>query len=445
MNIKSRIAPLLLAGIVALGIATVPAVAADAATSSTQAKVKTGTIQVQVLTPAGKIYKKAGVIIVYSSGQAGDFAKTNSKGIATLKKVPVGSKYTVGNGYEAHKYVLVSKSKVKVTSGKTTKVSLKLALAATITGTVVDTDGSALGGVPVAVHGKRGSVFAFTNSRGAYTVDGLATGSYRVEFNSHASGNPRQGYGVSYWKNASTLDSATVLKATQQTSKKAASTLKKINGVVESVPTGIISGVLNVEDASSVYLQNRETGEVLFTEDVEDVQGGFTATVNAGSYYVFTEVYNSDSDTIVNPYYTGNGLAASPDRDDALLVTVTADSHEEISFGDYAGDSEEPDPSATATVTGSVELTGAETVNFYDTASGEYVATIDVKNGTFSAQVAPGDYYVSVDTYDPESDTGYTYFYTGDGAAVSEDELDAVTVSPADHETLSIVFGALPE
>ena len=239
MNIKSRIAPLLLAGVVALGIATVPAVAADAAPSisTTQAKAKTGTLVVQLVTPAGKILKKRFGVLYGSRSEPLGGGTTSFKGKITFKKIKAGKSY-IAVAYPSASYVTPFKTGITIKAGKTTTVRLKVAVGASISGTVLDPDGVPAAGVPVNALNKNGDVVgdAFTNESGVYKIAGLSSGSYTVAFNDNTFDDNNEAYTTSYWNNATDLASANFFKVTQQSKTKSASSSKLVDATLAAVP-----------------------------------------------------------------------------------------------------------------------------------------------------------------------------------------------------------------
>lgn len=333
MNIRSRIAPLLLAGIVALGIATVPAVAADAAISSTQAKAKTGSIAVQLVNVKGNALKKRVNIQYGTESEYMGQVRTSAKGTVTLKKLKPGTRYITINAYDGV-YLQAVKTKIKVTAGKTTKVALKVIVGGTISGTVRDEDGAPAAGVAVALY-KGGNVvnYGVTSAKGTYKIGALTNGTYKVAFNGDSSGPIDEGYTVSYWKNATTLQSATTIKVTQQTTKKAASTVKSVNGsltVVAAGPEQTVSGTVSIPGAEYVYFTNTDTGDY---EEFELVDGAFVGALPYGTYTLATDVYADEDDAPVTYWYVAGG-STSLDEENATPIDVTDAGPVSVSFGD---------------------------------------------------------------------------------------------------------------
>lgn len=331
MKLRATLAPLLLASIVALGVVAAPSVAADAATVS---KVTTGTVSVKVVNVKGKVIKSPRPEMILS-GTNGNGVNTNSKGVATFKKVSAG-KHTVDSN--SGQYVAVSKS-VKVSAGKTTKVTVKLIVGGKISGTLRDGNGDPVPFVPVSVLSSTGKALAtaYTSKSGAYVLSGLKKASYRVGFNASiraADVNPD--YTTTYWKSATGFKSAKAIAVKAQTTKASATSTKKVNGVIKTLPTGIVSGILNVENADEVMFTNVVTGTS--STFVADTGNAFTAELLVGSYRVTTDVYTAvvgGSGTWERFFYTGDGLAVSAKSADALLVDVTADSTRQLTIGDY--------------------------------------------------------------------------------------------------------------
>ena len=443
MRLKSKIAPLVLAGIVALGIVTVPAVAADAAAptastaSSTQAKAKTGTLTIQLVSPTGKAVKKS-IYILWSSPKDDGYAKTNSKGAYTFKKLAPGTKYTVRT-YGDSANLPAAKSKVKIVAGKTTKLNLKVTAGATVAGTVKSSTGSVLKGISVAALNKYGEPLsqAYTSSKGTYKLTGLKTGSYKVAFNSRASGAGTDLYDTTYWKKATTFKSAASIKVTNQTSKKAASATKSISGTITKAPTQTLSGTVLVPGAQEVEIRNIDSWDY-YTAEV--VNGAFTTDVPYGDYYLATEAYNDYWDETDTAWYAGDDSPSVWDRDDAQVITLSAAAPVAITFN--LPEDSTPAPQAEGEILGTADLPEGTTVYFADEdGNGDSTEVVD---GEFFQSLPVSSYQVSAELYDEDADDFFTWWYTGDGVTLSRDQNDAVWVDVNEDDSTSISFGALP-
>ena len=442
MRLKSKIAPLVLAGIVALGIVTVPAVAADAAAptassaSSTQAKAKTGKLTVQLVRASGKAYTQK---IELSVDGAKNYmvVSTNSKGAFTLTKLKPSSKYTI-RYYGSNVYLPATKT-AKVVAGKTTSVKLSVIAGATMAGTVKSSTGSAVEGIEVAALNKYGEPLshAYTSSKGTYKLTGLKTGSYKVAFNSRASGAGTDLYDTTYWKKATTFKSAASIKVTNQTSKKAASAAKSISGTITKAPTQTLSGTVLVPGAQEVEIRNIDSWDY-YTAEV--VNGAFTTDVPYGDYYLATEAYNDYWDETDTAWYAGDDSPSVWDRDDAQVITLSAAAPVAITFN--LPEDSTPAPQAEGEILGTADLPEGTTVYFADEdGNGDSTEVVD---GEFFQSLPVSSYQVSAELYDEDADDFFTWWYTGDGVTLSRDQNDAVWVDVNEDDSTSISFGALP-
>lgn len=321
MKIRSRFASLLLAGTVALGVVALPAVAADAATVS---KVKTGTVSIQLINPARKALKKSGIrAVLFASNGDTKEAKSNSKGVITFKKVSKGSAGLLVYS-AANVYFPAFKESLTVTAGKTKKLSIKLTAAATISGTVKDATGAVVKGLLVIAYDKYGDAAssAITSSKGTYKLTGLTSASYRVAFNpTDPTSTDDSEYTSTFWKNASTLDSATKIKVAKQTSKKSASAVKKVNGTVEKLVVGPshIAGTTSIVGADSVSILDAGTHEQVVGIPLAD--GAYSIAVEPGDYIVALTVFEGSS---LNTYYFSGEDTLTADIDNAATIPISA-------------------------------------------------------------------------------------------------------------------------
>ena len=136
-------------------------------------------------------------VTAYSEEFSGGEALTNGEGKYTLTGVPPGSSYAVlfypafGLNFVPQYYEkglsFSERTAVPVKEGATAPVSAKLQTGGAIAGTVTDaTTHKPLANVYVYASNVRGFEFfggeAITNANGEYTILGLASGSYNVEF-----------------------------------------------------------------------------------------------------------------------------------------------------------------------------------------------------------------------------------------------------------------------
>jgi len=327
-----KIGRLVAAVLVASALVLVPGVTAQAAS--------TGTVSVQLTDPARKAWKVGGVTVSVNSTTSSFYreVKTDYRGIATFKGVPTSAKLLVEarTYYNLYWYLGSSKANVAVAKGKTKKVSLPVALGATISGTVKKPGGKALANAKVNVLSKSGAVLTSTNtdSAGKYTVQGLATGSYRLQFNGRQYVGPYESdaaardYAWSYWGSSSGSWAKAASIAVKQQGKKTAPSVKtNVNSVVTAgtlvtltLATANAGGQVNVERIISGKVFDRETVYAPLSTD------GKSASVRlAAGTYIVGSPYTEGSNKPLK-YFTGNGKKLTSDRNKAVLVTVSGSS-----------------------------------------------------------------------------------------------------------------------
>jgi hypothetical protein len=162
-------------------------------------------------------------VIVYEAGAGGRIvasAQTRGGGDYTVAGLPAGE-YTVefyadepgsnGKNYATQYYSDQSSRStaqpIKVTEGETRSgIDATLQSGGQISGTVTNAQAEPVGGVEVVVYDSEGSEAhsSYTGSNGEYTVSGLASGKYEVEFIGAR-------YVTQYYKNASSLAGASAV------------------------------------------------------------------------------------------------------------------------------------------------------------------------------------------------------------------------------------------
>lgn len=115
---------------------------------------------------------------------------TTSGGVSTFTGLVPG-KYVVVYGGNSN-YLSKTVGTVTVKAGQTTAITNTPAKASKITGKVTTAKGKAIKGVQIYATGKNSYAYAKTDSKGKYTLAGLAAGTYKVTFGtpgeSHAAG-----------------------------------------------------------------------------------------------------------------------------------------------------------------------------------------------------------------------------------------------------------------
>ena len=264
-----------------------------------------------------------------SSGGYVGFAATDHNGNYTVTGLAPGS-YTVefyADGYIEQYYngqaTLAAGDPVSVTAGQnTTGVDATMQVSGAISGHVTDAGtGGPAGGVQVVAYNSSNQVVAQTtaDAGGAYTLTGLVTGSYDVEFEPVGS----QPYLAQYYSGAATVSGATAVSVTDgQTSggiDAAMSTGSGIEGTVTSggqPAAGVDVTVFGSSGSAAGY-------------GLTDAAGAYTVTgLTPGTYTVEFLPPTSWGVNAAPQYYDGRTTAASADPVTVAgghFATVSAD------------------------------------------------------------------------------------------------------------------------
>ena len=260
-----------------------------------------------------------------SSGNPVGFATTDLSGNYTVSGLSTGS-YRVefsagfGGNYIAQFYngksTLATADPVSVTAGTTTPdINAALQQGGQITGTVIDASThSGIANIQVNALGSSGNPvgFATTDLSGNYTVSGLSTGSYRVEFSAGFGGN----YIAQFYNGKSTLATADAVSVTAGSTTSgidaALQTGGQISGVVTDASTH--SGIANIQVAVLGSSGNFVGSGLTASDGTYTVSG-----LSTGSYRVeFSAGFGSN---YITQYYNGKSTLATADA-----VSVTAGS-----------------------------------------------------------------------------------------------------------------------
>ena len=186
-----------------------------------------------------------------------DYAYTDADGNYSIDVLPVTAYVSfwglsAGNYVEEYynnRRVYEDPDEVTVTAGIiATGIDAALAAGGSITGKVTNASGAGLDDVYIAIYdlSHRWTNGAQTDSSGNYTADGIATGSYKVYFDSY---NVRNYLDEWYDKKAD-FETATQVNVT------AGSTTPEINAILSAVRVDF----LGTWDGQGVYYRNSETG-----------------------------------------------------------------------------------------------------------------------------------------------------------------------------------------
>ncbi len=180
---------------------SIPSVTVTAGSTTTQNVTLAlgGTVSGTVTNASGTALGGVCVIASLSSGESG-FATTATNGIYSISSLGAGT-YTVSldptcYGRVTSNYARQSIPSVTVTAGSTTTQNVTLAIEGTVSGTVTNASGAALGGVCViASSSSGGSGFATTASKGTYSIANLAPGATTFIFDPTCTGGVISSYG----------------------------------------------------------------------------------------------------------------------------------------------------------------------------------------------------------------------------------------------------------
>ena len=155
--------------------------------TAAQAATPTGAVTVMLITPSAQKLPIAGAAVAISGPRNYyRITTTSAAGRATFSGVPVGSGYTVLAAQEPGQTPVrlsAENNAVAVTAGGHVWVALKLRLAGSVSGRVLDQNGApAAGRVFLFGLTTRTSRSATTDAAGDYTVRGLYTDNFRVTF-----------------------------------------------------------------------------------------------------------------------------------------------------------------------------------------------------------------------------------------------------------------------
>ncbi|WP_213814404.1 carboxypeptidase regulatory-like domain-containing protein [Glaciihabitans sp. dw_435] len=323
------------------GAATAAAQGHVAGTAAANAQVEvaaaaatpTGKLTVQVTNAKGGVWKIAGVVVSLRSSVAPFYstAVTNKLGLASFPKAPAGVKISVQaeTWRNLTTYTRPTKSNIVVPVGKLVAVALPVVLGGTVSGKVSTPDGAFRYGQVVAVDPAGATYSATTDGKGNYTIRGIPTGTYVVQFNNHNWADSHVSNSLSYaWSYFGPAH------ATFQTAKRIVvhmagattkqSTVTKINGVVArgalvtfALATPARGGQLNIEKIVS--------GAALPAETIYSPMypAGTSNPVRlTGGTYRLAVQYRDSSGATAQYFYTGSGKPLTTDRTKAVLVSV---------------------------------------------------------------------------------------------------------------------------
>jgi protocatechuate 3,4-dioxygenase beta subunit len=150
-----------------------------------------GTISGKVTDSSGKPLAGICVSAFLSGSQAGAGANTDSTGAYTFSGLAPGTYTVTFASCGVGNYATQTLPAVQVTAGKTTTQNAKLAPGGTISGKVTNSSAKPIAGacVSAVASGTSQGPGTSTDANGNYTLNGLGTGTYTVEFDACGAGN----------------------------------------------------------------------------------------------------------------------------------------------------------------------------------------------------------------------------------------------------------------
>ena len=187
------------------------------------ASAATGSITGKVTKSGGKVVRNS-VVDLYSVDSEGYWfvksVRTRDDGTYRFGSLPRGQ-YVVGFGYESRTYapeywnnkqLIQNATPISVRTSRVSGINARLAVGGKVTGQVItDTDSPrAVADVEVAAYRYDGGEWTYgksavTRSDGTFTVSGLSSGSWTLEFNPPYEG-PDADLALEYWEDSRTFD-----------------------------------------------------------------------------------------------------------------------------------------------------------------------------------------------------------------------------------------------
>jgi hypothetical protein len=321
--------------------------------------------------------------------------------------VPAGS-YSVQ--YYEDKSIRSEATEVEVVAGEVEREkNAALTAGGRISGTVTSAATSAaLEEVEVSVFNSSGEVVgsAQTGAEGKYTVMGLETGNYAVEFVA-SSGS----YGPQFYEDKSTLIEAKKVAVT------APDTTTEINAALaaEGSIEGTVKAASNSAGLGGIEVLVYDSAEELITSTETEPNGTYKVPGLAGANYVVE--FASPSGEYVSQYYNGKAKFSEATK---VLVSAGAP-HQAVNASMAAADG-----SLSGKVTGAASGNPVANVavKVYESGAGHVASATSAANGTYTVSgLAPGSYEIE---FVPSSAAYLTQYY---GGAASLEASTPVTVT----------------
>ncbi|HEY5111018.1 MAG TPA: carboxypeptidase regulatory-like domain-containing protein [Acidimicrobiales bacterium] len=384
-------------------------------------------------TISGKVTGSDGVglanVCVYASTASGSYgtATTGSDGTYTVSGLAPGTytlEFSIGCGVSGN-YATQDSGAITVTSSTSsvTGINAVMTAGATISGTVTDSSNAPLSGICVDALNASGIVVdtATTGSDGTYTMTGLASGSYHVQF---SSGCGSGSYATQFYNATSTPDF--LLSTAISVSAIAGSPVPNINAEMTGGAT--ISGTVTNSGgaAAGVCVQASTTSGLVGTATTGS-DGTYTITGLAPGSYTVEFFSCGGGGSYETQYWNGSTTDVYVQSDETSLsvsVATPATGINAVMGGD-------------ATISGTVTTSGAGLSNVCVMAysGGLYMGgALTQSDGTYIVNgLAPGSYTVEffncgVGTYSLQ---WYNATATGTSSSTSATSLSVSVATPA--------------
>ncbi len=361
-----------------------------------------------IVTEAGSANQLPGVEVTATAneGAATASATTNANGEYAINGLPAGS-YTVQFDEGAH-YVsqyfhasdtAESAEAVTLTAGATREdVNAELSAGASISGVVAAEGGGPLAGVDVYASSTENgaSSSATTDESGAYSITGLAAGSYTVEFEA-----PGQNYVSQYYPGAASAEAATPVKLSAGEAKAAVGAVlangASISGTVDE--TGGSKPLTGID----VYAyESCSIGGVAATNS----EGHYTVEgLPAGSYHV---IFNPDGGALNVAPYSGTVTLAKGMAHGGINGLLTEEPEDESSTPFACEETKEPAPTVTALSPSKGTTAGGTIVAITGTG---FTGTTAVKFGSTEAKRFAVNSATSITAESPDESAGTVAIY----------------------------------
>ena len=333
-------------------------------------------------------------VTAYDSG--GDYAGstyTDSSGGYTISGLATGSyrvEFSGPGSYVAQFYdgkaTLTSADPVSVTTAANTgSIDAAIQNGGSIAGTVTDaSSGQPLSGVTVSVFGSSGYFTTTTGPDGSYSIGGLVSGSYSVEFIDG-------GYVSEYYKDRTTTQAPDPVRITAGQATTGIDAALQHGGTI----TGTVTDASTGQPVAGLPVYAYVSGEFETTSATTDANGHYQLTgLATGSYEVGFGAYGSGGPDYVPQYWDGEGTLSGADP----VSVTTGQTTPRIDASMHSGAQIEgtvTDASAHAAIQG-IEVTA------YDSGGNYVEETSTASDGSYALSGLPaGSYRV-----------GFSSFYT---------------------------------